>query len=199
MEFVEVGQGDCLQRGPECAVCNGVLRGGSQVDVRRGQMVVEGPSGQESGRMGRRKVEGGGMSVGMNNIGVAVIKDPGLRSGIPMSGNARLSIRNHAVLIGPITDERTALRYYYSPISPAREDQVSGRRLDPPLAWPLQIPTPGTLLSMLLLCRKGAVGIGLLNSSVASVPAFIPQRRKKPQVFPASPASLLIPSIQRPK
>ena len=90
-------------------------------------MVVEGSSGQEGGRMGRRKVEGGGMAVGMKHIGVAVIKDPRLRNGIPMSGNARLSIRNHAVLIGPMTDERTALRYYYSPMSAARKDPVSGR------------------------------------------------------------------------
>ena len=59
----------------------------------------------------------------MGNVGVAVEKDPRLRSGIPMSRNARLSIRNHGVLIGPITDQRAALRY--SPTRAAREYGVS--------------------------------------------------------------------------
>ena len=85
-------------------------------------MVIEGSSGRESRRMGGRKGEGGGKAVGMNDVCVAVQKASSSRLGrIAMSGNARLSIRNHGLLIGPITEIRAALQYYYSPTRAARE------------------------------------------------------------------------------
>lgn len=97
MEFVEIGQGYCLQRRPECTVGDGVFGTRLEVNGLRRKVSGDGVSGGQDRRMAGRTMEAVGVTIG-ERFGSVVVKSEMVNCGFPMTGDARLSIRHHTWL-----------------------------------------------------------------------------------------------------